>query len=315
MIEKIFEEYCCDICDFICNKKSAFERHFSTIKHLNKIKKQQKYQKQQDCKEEQKSFSNYETKRSCKYCNKEYKVRNSLWYHEKKCKINNIIKTNSTNNININNTNAITINNNNNIDIVEELIKQNQEFKNLLIEQNNKLLELASQEKHTTNNFNLNIFLNEQCKDALNIMDFVNSLKLQLTDLDAMGKLGYSEGISKIFIRGLKELDIFKRPIHCSDLKRDILYIKDKNAWEKENDDNKKMKLAINCIAHKNVNQIPSWITENPEATDYDSKKHLEYIKILGESMGPISQNEEENNKNYNKIIKNVAKSVVIEKV
>jgi len=212
-----------------------------------------------------------------------------------------------------NNDSTISTNNESNNNIVIELIKQNKEFKEIIIEQNNKLLEIVKEGKiinNTTNKFNLQIFLNEQCKDALNIMDFINSLKLQLTDLENVGKLGYTEGISKIFIRGLKELDVLKRPIHCSDLKRDILYIKDKNAWEKENDDNEKMKLVINHIANKNVGQITEWISENPEATDYESKKHLEYIKILGESMGY----DEEPDKIYNKIIKNVAKEVQINK-
>jgi hypothetical protein len=206
------------------------------------------------------------------------------------------------------------------------IFKQNQEFKDLIIEQNKQILEQNKQlfelvkekqitvnSNHTTNNFNLQIFLNEKCKDALNIMDFVSSLKLQLTDLESMGKLGYSEGISKIFIRGLKELDIFKRPIHCSDVKRDTLYIKDKDAWEKENDNKDKMKIAINFIAHENIKQIPVWVVENPDANDYESKKHMEYIKILGESMGAYE--EDIINKNYQKIIKNVAKEVAIEKM
>jgi hypothetical protein len=207
------------------------------------------------------------------------------------------------------------------------IFKQNQEFKDLIIEQNKQILEQNKQlfelvkekqitvnSNHTTNNFNLQIFLNEKCKDALNIMDFVSSLKLQLTDLESMGKLGYSEGISKIFIRGLKELDIFKRPIHCSDVKRDTLYIKDKDAWEKENENKDKMKLAIDYIANENIKQISTWVVENPQANDYESKKHSEYIKILGESMGG-GYEEDTIKKNYQKIIKNVAKEVVIDKI
>jgi hypothetical protein len=151
--------------------------------------------------------------------------------------------------------------------------------------------------------------LNEKCKDALNIMDFINSLKVNLTDLETVGKLGYSEGISKIFIRELKELDIFKRPIHCSDAKRETMYVKDKDAWNKENEDNERLKLAIKYIAHKNVVQIPQWININPDAIDYDSKKHLEYMRIISESMG--GKHEEDD---YDKIIRNVARAVVIVK-
>jgi hypothetical protein len=206
--------------------------------------------------------------------------------------------------------------------IVIDLIKQNNEFKEMIIDQNNKILELVKDGKtinntinNTTNNtqFNLQIFLNEKCKDALNIMDFVNSLKLQLTDLETFGKAGYSEGISKIFIRGLKELDIFKRPIHCSDVKRDILYIKDKDFWEKENENKERMKIAINYIANENIKQIPEWVNKNPQANDYESKKHIEYIKILSESLGGCES--ETIQRNYQRIIKNVAKEVVIDKI
>jgi hypothetical protein len=166
---------------------------------------------------------------------------------------------------------------------------------------------------NTTNNkFNLNFFLNEQCKDALNIMDFVNSLTLKLTDLENVGKLGYTEGITKIFINGLKQLDVFKRPIHCSDLKREILYIKDDNTWEKENVEKEKIKKAIKTISHNNIKQIPEWQKEYPQSTDITTKKHDQYMKIVGESMGGFTT--EENEKYYNKIIKNVAKEVIIEK-
>jgi len=218
-----------------------------------------------------------------------------LWNHKKKC-------------VSSDKTDGLLI----------ELIKQNNEFKEIILEQNSKILELVKDGKNVTNNttnnnFNLQIFLNEKCKDALNIMDFVDSLKLQLADLDTVGKLGYSEGISKIFIRGLKALDIFKRPIHCSDAKRDTLYIKDKDSWEKDNENKEKMKIVIDHIAHENIKQLPGWVNENPDANDYESKKHIEYIKILGESMG--GNDEDVIQRNYQKIIKNVAKEVLIEKI
>jgi hypothetical protein len=205
--------------------------------------------------------------------------------------------------------------------IITELMKQNEEFKSMLVDQNNKILEIASNHSvtnntlnNTTNNtqFNLNFFLNEQCKDALNIMDFIDSLKIQLSELEAIGKVGYSEGISKIFIRGLKELDIFKRPIHCSDVKRETMYLRDDDTWEKDNEKRDKLKKIINRLADKNIKQIPLWIKENPESNNYDSRKHDEYIKILGQSMG--GKTDEEIEKNINKIIKNIAKEVIIEK-
>jgi len=249
-------------------------------------------------------------------CGKNYKYSQGLSKHKKVCK-NKIIST-ITNDLSNN--------------FILEIVKQNQEFKELIIEQNkqimdqykdsqetnHKLLELAKEGKIITNNvtnnnkFNLQIFLNEQCKDALNIMDFVNSLKVSLTDLEAVGKLGYTEGISRIFIRGLKELDIFKRPIHCSDLKREAMYVKDKDTWEKENEKKHRLKLAINYIAHQNIVQIPIWIEKNPDAMDYETKKHTEYMRLITESMG--GSTDEESEKNYNKIIKNVAKEVLIDK-
>jgi len=190
----------------------------------------------------------------------------------------------------------------------------------MLIEQNTKIMELAKEGKYITNNnnttnnnnFNLNFFLNEQCKDALNIMDFINQLQLNTTDLDMVGRLGYSEGISKLFIRGLKELDVFKRPIHCSDLKREVLYVKDKDSWEKDNEEKNKMKTAIKYIAAKNFKQINEWRAKNPESDDYDSQRHMDYHQIVIHSMGGSTKEEDE--KHYNKIIKNVAQEVTIDK-
>jgi hypothetical protein len=206
-----------------------------------------------------------------------------------------------------------------NEDLIKELMKQNHEFKAMLVEQNNKILELAKEGKYITNNttnntqnFNLQFFLNEQCKDALNIMDFINQLQLNTSDLDMVGRLGYTEGISKIIIRGLKELDVFKRPLHCSDLKREVLYVKDKDTWEKDTDERAKLKLAIKHISAKNVKNISAWIEENPEVDDYDSKKHMEYHKIIINATGGLTPEEDE--KNYNKIIRNVAQEVVIDK-
>ena len=125
--------------------------------------------------------------------------------------------------------------------------------------------------------------------------------------------MGYTEGISKIFIKGLQELDIFKRPVHCSDIKRETIYIKDKDAWEKENDDKNKLITMIKHIAHKNIKQLPEWIKENPESGNCDSQMHTEYIQILNESMG--GSTEEDDKKNYDKIIKNVAKEIIIDKI
>jgi hypothetical protein len=193
----------------------------------------------------------------------------------------------------------------------------------MLIDQNNKIMELASSKNttvitnNTTNNsnsnhFNLQMFLNVECKDALNINEFIDSLQPNIKDLEATGRLGYVEGISKIFLNGLENLDINKRSIHCSDQKREIIYIKDNNVWEKETDNRDKLKLAIKKIALKNIKQIPIWQKENPDCFDSSSKKNDQYLKIVSNSMNGLTP--EETQKNYNKIISNLVKEVVIQK-
>ena len=256
---------------------------------------------------------------TCEKCCKEFKNRSGLWKHKKLCNC----KEDVTINPNQNDISCIDVSYN----LIFEIVKQNQEFKELifeqnkqLVEQNKKLIELAEQGKtinNTTNNnnnnqFNLQFFLNEQCKDALNIEDFVKQIKLQLSDLDMIGRVGYVNGMSKIIIRNLNELDIYKRPIHCTDLKRETLYVKDNNAWEKEKGENLKLKKAIKGIECKNIKQIPHWVEANPTSEDTETKKHLEYHNIVLEVMGGSTL--EDDNKKHEKIIRNVAKEVIIDK-
>jgi hypothetical protein len=242
----------------------------------------------------------------CNNCNKTYKDNSGLWRHTKKC----LVKENKSEDKD-KQLEVIT-------ELFQEQMKENKELKELLVEQNKKLLDIAEKGQTTNitnnnnNNFNLHIFLNEQCKDALNIMDFVNQIKLQLSDLDMLGRLGYTEGMSKIIIRNLKELDVCKRPIHCSDLKRETLYVKDNDAWEKENGENNKIKRVIKHIECKNIKQIPQWVEENPTSEDTDTKKHMEYKNIVLQAMGGSTL--EDDNKKHEKIIRNIAKEVVISK-
>ena len=303
---KVAHNFSCSSCDYFTCKKSSYDKHILTDKHKNNEKG--------DAGDEKVAKSCFFT---CVGCEKKYSSRNGLWKHRKIC---TEVKADSTlAPIPQQNDLVILLLNQN-----MELIKQNQEFKDLLADQNKNMLELVGKvggnttnnnnttNSNNTNNFNLQFFLNEQCKDALNIMDFVNTIKLQLSDLDMIGRVGYTEGMSKIFIRNLKELDIFKRPIHCSDLKRETLYVKDKDAWEKENGENFKIKKAIKGIENKNIKQLPQWRAENPTAEDTDTKKHLEYQHILCESMGGSTL--EDDDKKHNKIVRNVAKEVVIDK-
>jgi hypothetical protein len=141
----------------------------------------------------------------------------------------------------------------------------------------------------------LNVFLNETCKDAMNISDFVSSLVVSVKDLEETARLGYSEGISKIFLNGLQELNTHYRPLHCSDSKREILYIKDQDKWEKEDKGNEKIINAIKTIAHKNMKMIPEWIKENPDYNDSSSKKNDKYLKLVMNSMSGSSEEEQKN--------------------
>ena len=196
--------------------------------------------------------------------------------------------------------------------LVMDVVKQNQELSKQIIELSSSKNVSIVQNNTTTihnNKFNLQIFLNETCKDALNLTDFVDSLQLSLTDLENFGDNGFVDGISKIFVRGLEELDISKRPIHCSDLKRETMYIKNSDVWEKENEEKNHLKKAIVCISDKNITQIPQWKKENPEYRDGESKKNDQYMHIINESI-----TKETDDDNFHKIIKNVAKSVMIDK-
>jgi hypothetical protein len=268
--QKTPKTYACDACNVLCSHKGDFNKHLLTSKH-----KKNAYGNKWNSLE----TANIPILQNCCECGKKYATKSGLWKHRQNCNIQQQIHS------------VCDISNN----IIMEILKQNHEFKELiveqnkqLVEQNKKLIELAEKGKTTnnitnnnnnTNNFNLQFFLNEQCKDALNIGDFVNQIKLQLSDLDMIGRVGYVEGISKIFLRNLKELDVFKRPIHCSDLKRETLYVKDKDAWEKENVENVKIKRAIKEVEHKNIKQIPQWREENPTSNDTETTHGIsEYI-------------------------------------
>ena len=293
LASKSADKFLCNFCDYKCSRSSDWNRHLMTGKHKKRTKEDKKARNENT---EKNSIFTCE-------CGKYYKHRQGLWKHIKKCSVKNQNKNQFPNS-------QLTEKN------IMDIISQNQEFKQLLIEQNNKIMDLASKNNttinNTTNTFNLQMFLNVQCKDALNIMDFVKSLDLKVKDLENMEKLGYSDGISNILINGLQDLDIKKRPIHCSDLKRETFYIKDQDTWEKENEERNKLKLAIKTIASKNIKQIPLWQKENPDCFDSSSKKNDQYLRIISNAMSGSTV--EETQKNYDKIISKVAREVVIQK-
>jgi len=292
-------KFFCVPCRFGCGNKYNYEKHIGTLKHASLCAV--------DTKSTEKMPKKCQKMHQC-ICGKTYMYSQGLSKHKITC------YTSGNNDI-VEGKDVIVVDSSMNqieklTNLVIDMMKQNQELQK-------QVIELSKERNITTNShnntkFNLNFFLNEQCKDAMDIMDFVKSLTLQLTDLERVGQLGYAEGISKVFVEGLKELDIHKRPIHCSDLKREVLYVKDDGRWERDNEENTKMKFAIKHIAHKNVQKISEWQKENPEYTDSESTVSEKYMKIINNSMGGFTQEEDETN--YNKIIKNVAKEVVIQK-
>jgi hypothetical protein len=295
--------FCCEICDFNTSNKKDYSRHLLTPKHLENEKRYKMIQNGIELTPKT-PHDDY----LCD-CGRTYKYSSGLWRHKKCCQQNSLF------NKSINTETVITP------ELIIEIIKQNKELQQTLIEQNKTIIDLAqktgthnSYNNNNNNNktFNLQLYLNETCKDALNIMDFVNQLKIGIKDLEETGRLGFADGISKIFINGLKQLDVSNRPVHCSDSKREILYIKNNNEWNKEDDERKVLTSAIKHVVNKNIKQIPEWTKVNPNYNDYHSKQNDRYLQIVMESMSGSSQ--EEANKNYNKIIKNIAKETVIEK-
>ena len=202
-----------------------------------------------------------------------------------------------------------------------ELIKNNTEVQKMMLEvmkngtyinNNNKIITNNTVNNNVSKTFNLNVYLNETCKHAMNISDFVNSINLNLEDLENTGRKGYIEGISNILLKNLNKIEDHMRPLHCSDQKREILYIKDNNEWTKECDDKPILTKAIKSIAHQNIKQIQTWKDKHPDCTSSDSRKNDLYLKIVSNSMNGLT--EEEGKKNINKIISNVVKEVTIDK-
>jgi hypothetical protein len=298
-------KFICEACDYKTSRKSQYERHLMTSKHKNT------YNDLQNGLQKVPKSSIF----TCN-CGKEYLHRQSLYKHKLVCdsKPENITMS-------VEEPEPHPGNNQYSGDLILELLKQNQEFKELIIEQNKQMLEMSKERSIITtnsnnnltqnNNFNLQVFLNETCKDALNLSDFLESLILTLTDFENFGPLGYCGGISNILVKGLNNLDITKRPIHCSDLKREVIHVKNNDTWHKDQDKEQMIK-AIRAIEHKNVKQMTLWAKANPEYKDPMSKKSDLYTKLIDNSLGETDK--EKAQKNYNKIIRSVAKEILVNK-
>ena len=286
-------DYCCIICDFKCIKKHNYTKHLLTAKHQIRTNTNEN---------KQKNAEEY----SCD-CGKKYKHASSLWNHHNKCVVLSKPNTDTSNNFVIDKELVMSILKQN-----ADIIKENSELKNMMLE----VIKTGSH--NTTNNtnshnktFNLQFFLNETCKNAMNIMDFVDSLKLQLNDLERMGEIGFVNGMSNIIIKNLQNMDITERPVHCTDQKREVIYVKDADKWDKEEDTKPKLRKAIKHIAHKNAKLIGEFKTKYPDYRTSASKISDQYNTMVIEAMGGMGSNDL---CNENKIIKRISKEIMVDK-
>ena len=295
IMPKLCSKFYCEKCDYGTSKKSSYDNHLYSNKHTKSIFVN-------------KIMPKLCPQHICEICNKKYKDPSGLWRHKNKgvcIQINNSEINEDPLNKELSDKELIIM-----------LLKQNA----TLIEHNTELIKngMHNTINNTTNNnsnnktFNLQFFLNETCKDALNINDFVSSIKLQVSDLENTGRLGYVEGVSKIILNNLKTLDTHDRPIHCADLKREVLYIKDNDEWKKDTENKEILTKAIKVIANENIKQISEFQKMYPDCSISDSNKNNLYLKIVSNSMSGLTP--DETAKNINKIISNVAKVVTIDK-
>ena len=333
------KKFNCDKCDFKCCKNNEWLRHLSTAKHNNNSILNILEQKNSILEQKNSILEQY----ICKFCNKKYNARNSLWYHAKKCKTVKEIQIDKDNMNDVYSDDEehsvehssecsktkfynIPPTNNEIIEIMKAQMLDNQELRKFMMDQQKQMMELALKSSITNTNtinansncnnnnntFNLQFFLNEKCKGALNLSEFVDSIKVQLSDLENFAHVDYANGISKILLKNFNNLDTYSRPIHCSDLKRETIYIKENDSWTKEPDDKPTLIKAIKQVAFKNIKLINEWVKENPGCQDPRTKQNVKYNKIVMNSMSGGTV--EEQRDNIEQIVKNVTKAVVIDK-
>ena len=289
-------EFYCEKCEFICYKKSNYTKHLLTRKHVNDNKINE---------------SDAEKCHVCDVCNKQFKDRSGLWRHKKKtC----TAQTQPGTEVSMPVPPQIDPN------LIIELLKENKELREMMIEQNKQVIDLAKNTGNTTNNtinnttnnkFNLNVYLNETCKDAINLNDFIQSIKLTVNDFIKTGEVGYVRGISDIMLERIRDMEPHVRPIHCTDLKRETVYIKDAEKWEKDSN-KEKLRKAIKGVAYKNERMRPKWYAEAPNVEILGSENCEKFFKYSAAALGGFGT--EENRVFENKIMKNVMKEVTIDK-
>jgi hypothetical protein len=305
--------YICELCNFSCSNKKDYNRHLLTAKHIKMTNND-------------KNTSDLPIF-SCE-CGKQYKYRQGLHYHKKTCN-----KLNEEYTKDINNSPSVQVDSVTpplDSSLVIELLKQNQEFKELMIEQHKRMteqqdtiIELSKNSGNTTNNntinnttnnnkFNLNVFLNETCKDAINLNDFIQSIELTVNDFIKTGEVGYVRGISDIMLERIRDMHPHVRPIHCTDLKRETVYVKDSDVWAKEDETKKHLSKAVRIVANKNKAQVHPWIAENPRYDILDTPECDKFFEYSKASLGGYGKEEDE--KFEKKIINNILKETVIDK-
>jgi len=298
---KNIQLFLCELCDFQCCKRGDYNRHLSRPKHIEKSK-----MIHNDTKKTSKNIQEY----FCK-CGNIYKHHSGLYRHKKNCKMSDIFsQTLEEDNNKLHNSFSDK-------ELIIMLIKQNAELVKETNDFKSLMLEVIKNGTHNTTHtnshnksFNLQFFLNETCKNAMNITEFVDSLQLQLSDLERVGELGYIEGISSIIVKNLKEMDVTQRPVHCTDKKRETIYIKDENKWEKD-EENKKMHKLVKRVADKNARLLPKFKEKYPDYNKASSRISDKYNKIIIESMGGSGDNDYEKEE---KIIKKVSKEITVDK-
>ena len=317
--------YNCKKCNFDTRNKKDFKRHLTTAKHKNHVYlndfEQDSPQKTQPI--------------SCSFCQKEYVSRSGMWYHQKKCKgppPDPVLIDPSLPTVMPKPEDMMAYvfeimrdkmpDKPDQSQLVLELLKQNQEFKDLIIEQNKHMMDLAKNAGHNTinntntncnNKFNLNVFLNETCKDAITMDDFINSFEVTREDFLHTGKVGYIEGISKVMANRFRDMDMHTRPLHCTDLKRETIYIKNADKWEKDDADKTHMRKAVRGVARKNKQELWRWYNDNkPEVEQIGTDVCEDYFQYHRSALGGYGK--EEDLKFEEKIIRNVLKEVHIDK-
>ena len=301
-LPKMPTKYICEKCDFICFKKSNYEKHLNTQKHINANNA---------------NLNNalIFNEKICSICNHIFKHASSLSRHKKKCRIHlkNDIIDNDENKI-INSPEDVKML----TSLIMEVVKSNTDLQKQTLEMQQQMLDVCKTNMNTTNNmnnchnktFNMQVFLNEKCKDAMNLTDFVNSMMLQFSDLEELGELGYVEGISRQMVRKLNEMDVYKRPIHCSDLKRETMYVRDNDVWEKETELYDKLRKAIKYITKKNGDLMIPWRDAHPQCMKLEHPLNDTYLNIMNQAMGGKGEFFE----SESKIIRKISKCVMIDK-